>query len=216
MLTIHTADLLVPGDGQPCLPGGAVLVDGREITATGPYEELTAAFPTARVRRWPGLIAPGLVNPYGPELLEQAYHPDPREAGELGTEPLTGGALAALELTDARWGASARRGVQRMLAHGTVAVAGERWRPFARDAVVRAGMGVQQRYGAPPGGPTLDPLAGRSLTEALALPLAPPGPERRPAHFAAFDAPDEAALAERGAACCVATVVSGRLVYRRR
>jgi hypothetical protein len=216
LLTIHIADLLVTGDGRPSLPGGAVLVDGREITATGPYEELAAACPTARVRRWPGLIAPGLVNPYGPELLEEAYHPDPREVGELGTEPLTGDAFAALEMTDARWGASARRGVQRMLAHGTVAVAGERWRPFARDAVVRAGMGLQQRYGAPPGRPSLDPLAGRSLTEALALPFAPPGLEGWPALFAVFDAPDEAALAERGAACCVATVVSGRLVYRAR
>lgn len=36
------------------------------------------------------------------------------------------------------------------------------------------------------------------------------------ATFAVFDVPDEAALGERGAVTCVATVLAGRLVYRRR
>jgi cytosine/adenosine deaminase-related metal-dependent hydrolase len=215
VLTVHAADLLVFGDGRrPPVPGGAVLVDGREIEAVGPYEELAAAHPTARVRRWPGLLTPGLLNPYGPELLERAYHPDPREADELGTEPLTGEALAQLAMTDARWGASARRGVQRMLAHGTVAVAGDLWRPAVRDAVHRAGLTVEERFEDPPGTPGLDPLAGRSLADAIGMPLLPrPGLD---ATFAVFDVPNEPALAERGAVTCVATVVSGRLLYRRR
>ncbi|MDG9720720.1 hypothetical protein [Streptomyces sp. DH24] len=216
MLTIHAADLLLAGDRRPPLPGGAVLVDGREIAATGPYEELAAAHPAARVRRWPGLLTPGLLNPYGPELLERAYHPDPREADELGTEPLSGDALAALPMTDARRGASARRGVQRMLAHGTVAVAGDLWRPAVVDAVHRAGLTAEQRFEVPAGPPTLDPLAGRSLEEAILLPLPPPGVAGRDATFAVFDVPDEAALAARGAATCVATVLAGRLVHRRR
>ncbi|MGM9386786.1 amidohydrolase family protein [Streptomyces antibioticus] len=224
MLTIHTADLLVTGDPRhPPVPGGAVLVDGRTIAAVGPYEELAEASPTARVRRWPGLLTPGLLNPYGPELLEHAYHPDPREADELGTEPLTGEALAALAPTDTRRGASARRGVQRMLAHGTVAVAGDLWRPAVLDAVRRAGLTVEQRFTDPAGAPTLDPLArdplvadggGRSLREAIVTPLAPvPGAA---ATFAVFDAPDEAALTTRGASCCTATVIDGRLLYRSR
>ncbi|WP_432157567.1 hypothetical protein [Streptomyces sp. bgisy153] len=216
MPTIHTAGLLLFGDRQgSALPGGAVLVAGRGSGTVGPYEELAQAHPDARVRRWPGLIAPGLVNPYGPELLEGAYHPDPREAGELGTEPISGAALAALPMTDARWGASARRGVQRMLAHGTVAVAGALWRPAVLDAVHRAGLRAEERLEVPPGPPALDPLAGRSrLAEAVLTPLSP--------HagvlfgFAVFDAPDEAALLERGAGCCVATVLGGRLVHRRR
>ncbi|MEK8144488.1 hypothetical protein NKH18_30240 [Streptomyces sp. M10(2022)] len=62
-------------------------------------------------------------------LLEAAYHPDPREADVLGTEPLTGDALTALGMDEARWGASARRGLQRMLRHGTTAVAGTFTRP---------------------------------------------------------------------------------------
>ncbi|MEU0006606.1 hypothetical protein ABZ079_20610 [Streptomyces sp. NPDC006314] len=216
MLTIHAADLLVTGDPQRSpMPGGAILVDGRVIASVGPYAEVAAAHPSARVRRWPGLIAPGLLNPYGPELLEQAYHPDPREAAELGTEPITGEALTALGMTDARWGASARRGVQRMLAHGTVAVAGNLWRPAVADAVHRAGLSSEERCEAPAGPPGLDPLAGsRTLGEAILMPIPPH--EGLHATFAVFDVPDEAALVERGAITCVATVIDGRLLYRRR
>ncbi|MFI2436821.1 imidazolonepropionase-like domain-containing protein [Streptomyces sp. NPDC018693] len=216
MLTIHAADLLLPGHPErPAVPGGAVLVDGRAIAAVGPYEELAAAHPRARVRRWPGLLTPGLVNPYGPELLERAYHPDPREADELGTEPLTGEALAALALTDVRRGASARRGVQRMLARGTVAVAGDLRLPEVLDAVHRSGLTAGERFEDPPGPPTLDPLAGRTaLAEATLRPLLPHA--GLPATFAVFDAPDEAGLLAHGADCCVATVLDGRLVHRRR
>ncbi|MFD5583818.1 hypothetical protein ACFWII_08470 [Streptomyces sp. NPDC127063] len=216
MLTIHAADLLVTGESRwSPMPGGAVLVEGRTVVSVGPRKELEAARPTARVRRWPGLIGPGLLNLYGPELLERAYHPDPREAGDLGSEPITGEALTTLGMTDSRWGASARRGVQRMLAHGTVAVAGDLKRPAVQDAVYRAGLTVEQRFEEPPGPPHLDPLAGgRALAEAMNMPLLPY--EGMDATFAVFDVPDEAALAQRGASTCVATVVAGRLLYRRR
>ncbi|MFI1075099.1 imidazolonepropionase-like domain-containing protein [Streptomyces puniciscabiei] len=217
MLTIHTADLLVTGDSRwSPMPEGAILVQGREIASVGPYEELAAAHPSARVRRWPGLIAPGLLNRYGPELLERAYHPDPREAAEHGTEPIADeAALAALGMTDARWGASARRGVQRMLAHGTVAVAGDLWRPAVVDAVHRAGLTSEERFEDPPGPPSLDPLTGcRSLAEAILMPILPYAGGY--ATFAAFDVPDEATLVQRGAGTCVATVIEGRLLFRRR
>ncbi|MFJ4202854.1 imidazolonepropionase-like domain-containing protein [Streptomyces sviceus] len=212
MLTIHTADLVIPGGDSPALPGGAVLVEGRRIAAVEVYEELAAAHPTARVRRWPGVLTPGLVNPYGPELLEQAYHPDPRE--DLGSEPISGEALESLGMTDARWGASARRGVQRMLAHGTVAVAGALGRPAVADAVYRVGMTSEERFEDPPGPPTLDPLIGRSLAEAILMPLLPH--MGMDATFTVFDLPDEAALTKEGAAACVATVIDGRLLHRRR
>lgn len=192
--------------------GRALAVEGARIAAAGPLDELVAARPDARLRRWPGILTPGLVNPYGNELLEEAYHPDPREAGELGTEPLVGEALAALGLDEARRGASARRGVQRMLAHGTVAVACAELRSRAvRDAVHRSGITVVGRTGRPGGVPSLDPYAsGEPVT------FAPAGQPGSAARFAVFDVPDEAALAERGAATCVATVVDGRLVHRRR
>ncbi|GHA14263.1 hypothetical protein ACFOOM_04075 [Streptomyces echinoruber] len=190
----------------------AVAVEGEWIADAGPLRELVAAHPHARVRTWPGILTPGFVNLHGDELLEQTYHPDPREADELGTEPLTGDALTALALDDARWGASARRGVQRMLAHGTVAVACERLRNRAvQDAVRRSGLEIVGRLGHPGGVPSLDPLASGLPPEV------PPARERGcAARFAVFDVRDEAELAERGAGTCVATVVAGRLVHRRR
>ncbi|MEU3527010.1 hypothetical protein AB0E62_24575 [Streptomyces sp. NPDC038707] len=199
MLTLHA-------DSQ----GHAYLVQGERIEAVGPLEDLAAAHPHARVRAWPGILTPGFVNPHGNELLEGAYHPDPREAGTLGTEPLTGAALAALALDDARRGASARRGVQRMLAYGTVAVACEPLRVRAvQDAVRRTGIAVVPRTAPADGTPSLDPFAHEPRT----------APPRRPgsaAHFAVFDVTDPAELRAGGVATCVATVLSGRLVFRRR
>ncbi|GAA4905941.1 hypothetical protein ACFPM3_25790 [Streptomyces coeruleoprunus] len=198
MLTIHVAE---------ASPASAVLVDGDRIAAIGPYEELAAAHPRARVRRWPGILTPGLLNPYGPELLEATYHPDPREAEEFGTEPLTGErARAVFRADESRRGASARRGVQRMLAHGTVAVAGELRGRAALDAVRRAGLAVGRRPDRLPGPASFSPVP------LIMLPALAPG---GPARFAVFDVPDRATLVRRGASTCVATVIAGRLVYRR-
>ncbi|MEU3245079.1 MULTISPECIES: imidazolonepropionase-like domain-containing protein [unclassified Streptomyces] len=199
MLTIHTAERS---------PGTSVLVDGAAVSAVGPYEELAAAHPDAKVRRWPGILTPGLLNPYGPELLEATYHPDPREADGFGTEPIGGErALRIFRADPARLGASARRGVQRMLAHGTVAVAGElRSRPVV-DAVRRAGLAVGRRPDRLPGPAALSPAP------LILLPALAPG---GPARFAVFDVADRAELVRRGAGTCVATVIGGRLVYRGR
>ncbi|KUL54744.1 MULTISPECIES: imidazolonepropionase-like domain-containing protein [unclassified Streptomyces] len=199
MLTLHVAERS---------PGTAVLADGASIAAVGPYEELAAAHPAARVRRWPGILTPGLLNPYGPELLEATYHPDPREADRLGAAPIGGERARALFRADpSRLGASARRGVQRLLAHGTVAVAGElRARPVV-DAVRRAGLAVGQRPPTLPGPPSLSP------TPLILLPPLTPG---APARFAIFDVTDRGALVARGAGTCVATVINGKLVYRAR
>ncbi|MFD4630097.1 hypothetical protein ACFVYR_16625 [Streptomyces sp. NPDC058284] len=199
MLTLHAAERS---------PEAAVLVDGASVAAVGPYEELAEAHPSARVRRWPGILTPGLLNPYGPELLEATYHPDPREADRLGTAPITGDRAAALFRTDpSRLGASARRGVQRLLAHGTVAVAGElRARPVL-DAVRRAPLAVGARPPRLPGPPSLTPAP---------LILLPPLTPGAPARFAIFDVEDRAELVRRGPNTCVATVIAGRLVYRAR
>ncbi|MER7773522.1 hypothetical protein ABTZ21_00755 [Streptomyces sp. NPDC096191] len=198
MLTIHVAE---------ASPGTAVLVDGAHIAAVGPYEELAAAHPGARLRSWPGILTPGLLNPYGPELLEQAYHPDPREADRLGTEPLFGErARALLDSAPSARGASARRGVQRMLAHGTVAVAGELRGRAALDAVRRAGLALAGRPATLPGPAAFSPVP---------LVLLPGLGAGKPARFAVFDVPDRAALVREGASTCVATVIGGRMVYRR-
>ncbi|MFG2864195.1 hypothetical protein [Streptomyces sioyaensis] len=141
MLTLHRVRgvRLVP-DGEPAI-GHAVVVDGGRIAAIGPYEELLAAYgDRARVREWDGVLTPGRAEPDGAALLEAVYHPDPREAGELGSEPIGGDALAALDMTEARWGASARRGLQRLLALGTTALTGPFTRPAVRTAVQRSGL----------------------------------------------------------------------------
>ncbi|WP_306332590.1 hypothetical protein [Streptomyces sp. KL118A] len=199
MLTLHVAERS---------PETAVLVDGASVAAVGPYEDLAAAHPSARVRRWPGILTPGLLNPYAPELLEATYHPDPREADGLGTEPIGGERARTLFGADpSRLGASARRGVQRLLAHGTVAIAGElRARPVL-DAVRRAGLAVGQRPPRLPGPPSLSPSP---------LILVPPLNAGGPARFAVFDVADRTELVRRGAKTCVATVLAGRLVYRAR
>ncbi|MFC7220303.1 hypothetical protein ACFQLX_19355 [Streptomyces polyrhachis] len=185
MRTLHAADAVRPGDGTR-IAGGAVLVEGRLIAAVGPYGELAA--PGVRVRRWPGTIAPGAVLADGRDFLEGAYHPDPREAGELGTAPLTGDALAKLAMDDARWGASARRGLQRLLARGTVRVGGAPpSRPAVREALRRSGMGA-----VAPG----ELRAGEPATFAVFEEAADAGSDTGPR--------------------CVATVLGGRLVHRLR
>ncbi|RSS83193.1 hypothetical protein [Streptomyces sp. WAC06614] len=233
MLTLHTADLALPGPAGDPVPGGAVLVRGAVVEAVGRSEDLAAAWPGARVRRWPGLLAPGLVHARGVELLEETYHPDPREA----EDPLP----APTAQDTARWGGSARRGVQRLLAHGVVAVAGTLRHRWAAEAVTRSGLTLlpatataSRAPGADPAeGPTaldpalpalapgssapvvsLDPLAG--LGAAVPLPFHGGLVPGAPARFAVFAVPDEPALRAAGAGTCVATVVAGRLLHRRR
>lgn len=212
MRTLHTADAVLAGPGAAPLTGGAVLVDGAAVAAVGPLDELTAAHPEARVRRWPGLLTPGLAHRGAAALLERAYHPDPREADLLGTEPVTGDALAALALDDTRRGASARRGLQRLLRHGVTAVAGPFPSPAVHRAVTRAGLVLLPAGDPDAPVPPLGPLAGHRAPEAAFAGTLAPGAR---ADFAAFDAPDSAALRERGTCCCVATVLAGRLAQRR-
>ncbi|MFD7627191.1 hypothetical protein ACFV7Q_14350 [Streptomyces sp. NPDC059851] len=218
MLTLHAAGLLVAGRGAGPLPGGAVLVEGDRIAGVGPYEELAAARPHARTRRWPGVLTPGLLVDGAQELLEGAYYPDdPYETAELGTGPVTGAeALAALQLTDARRGNSARRATQRLLARGVVAVAGRLTVPAVRTAVARSGLEL-----LPPaaggasasGAASLDPFAGRERVEEAFHGVLQEG---APARFAVFAAADLPELAVVGATSCVATVIGGRLLHRRR
>ena len=68
MLTIHT------GSQQPPL---AVAVDGERIVALGSPDEVVAAYPTARVRRWRGRLGPGLLHegplPEAPSARERVH-----------------------------------------------------------------------------------------------------------------------------------------------
>ncbi|MFD6274962.1 hypothetical protein ACFWFI_05225 [Streptomyces sp. NPDC060209] len=214
MLTVHAAPLVLPVAAAG-IDEGAVAVDGDRVVALGTYDEVTAAHPAARVRQWPGVLTPGLRQWDGVPLLTRWYHPDPREADELGEQPLTGADFerVAARMDEPRRAGSVRRGLQRMLRHGTTHVAGGFAEPAVRTAVARAGLTVVPPAGAPAGEPGLDPFArGSDLAGSAHGPLTVGGR----ADLAVFDVPDEAALCAAGAVTCVATVLGGRLVYRRR
>ena len=213
MLTIHAAALLLPGGGRAPVPGGAVAVQDAVIADFGPYAELADAHPAARIRRWPGVLTPGLLQRDAVRLLEESYFPDPREADTLGTAPLTGEALDALGPDDTWRAGSVRRGLHRMLRHGTTAAAADPTAPPALITAMRRSGLLVVPGSARAGEPVLDPLAGAAAVDtAIAAPLTAGGR----ADLAAFDAPDEAALLAAGGESCVATVAAGRLVYRGR
>ncbi|MFI5655228.1 imidazolonepropionase-like domain-containing protein [Streptomyces anulatus] len=216
MLTIHAAPLVLPV-GAAAVADGAVAVDGDRIAALGPYEEVVAAYPAARVRRWPGLLTPGLRQDRALDLLTRCYHPDPRESDELGELPLWGEEFERLAATmdTARRAGSVRRGLQRMLRHGTTHLAGplDAEDPALRTAVSRSGLVLLPPSPARSGPPDLDPLAaGGDLARTAGAPLTVGGR----ADLAVFDVPDESALYGGGPRPCVATVLAGRLVHRAR
>ncbi|MFI1196166.1 imidazolonepropionase-like domain-containing protein [Micromonospora sp. NPDC020750] len=62
MPTLHAARLLRHTLDDPPEPGGAVLVAGSRIEAVAPLDELLAAYPGVRVRRWAGALGPALVH----------------------------------------------------------------------------------------------------------------------------------------------------------
>jgi cytosine/adenosine deaminase-related metal-dependent hydrolase len=61
MVTVHTADAVVPVIAVP-IGDGAVAVAAGRIVAVGRRDDVLAAHPRAEVRDWGGVLAPGLVN----------------------------------------------------------------------------------------------------------------------------------------------------------
>ncbi|MET8623671.1 hypothetical protein ABZW30_07925 [Kitasatospora sp. NPDC004669] len=210
MLTLHRAALVLPDPADPTAPSfadGAVVVRGERIEAVGPYPELAAAHPAARVRDWgAAVLTPGLRNPYGQRALERDYHPDPREG--IGVDPLVDELVGCADET--RCGASARRGLQRMLGFGVTAVAGPFQRASVRTAVARSGLVTLPGQAEPEAGP-LDPLAVLPLARAVHGRVAAGGR----ADFAVFAVETEGNSGPLPGGC-LATVLGGRLVYRRR
>nr|WP_223242332.1 hypothetical protein [Streptomyces sp. CBMA123] len=225
-MTLHRAAFLLPDPADPTAPSfadGAVVVRGELVEALGPYPELAAAHPSARVRDWGNaVLTPGLRNPCGQRLLERDYHPDPRE--EIGVEPVADGLVGCTD--EARYGASARRGLQRMLGFGVTAVAGPFERASVRTAVARSGLvalpgGAGALDAAAPDADAvgasevvgvLDPLAVLPLMRAVHGRVAAGGR----ADFAVFPVVAAAGGVEPASGGCLATVLGGRLVYRRR
>ena len=90
MLTIHAADELRFGwDDSAPVKGGAVVVEGARVAATGPLSELQERYPGARVRRWPGVL--------GPARIHEGPLPDAPTPRERIHAVLKLGAVAVLE-----------------------------------------------------------------------------------------------------------------------
>ena len=144
---IHLADVAVTMSGPPLADAGVAL-DGDRIASVGTRADLVARFPRARVREWPGVMTPGLVNAhahleYGPPFADLATSalPFPEWIVEITRRRHA--------MDDAGWLAAARGSVHELLRSGTTCVA---------DVVtVGAGIAAAARAG----------LAGISYVEAV-------------------------------------------------
>ncbi len=118
--TMHLATVVLPMTGPPVHDGG-VVVEGDRIAAVGPRAALTAEFPHARAREWPGVMTPGLVNAhahleYGPPFADLAT------SGLAFAQWIQQMAGRRRGMTDADWLASARGSVAELLRTGTTCV----------------------------------------------------------------------------------------------
>lgn len=165
--TVHCADVVLPMSGAPPLRDGAVLVVDALVVDVGPRADVVQrAGERARVRRWRGVLLPGLVNAHthlalGPSFSDLA-RPTPVASWRARVEQ-----RAAAMGPDER-AVEARGSVHAALRTGTTCVG-----DLGVGGVAGATAGAPA--GAPAGG-----LAGRSWRseEAASCPLAqePPSP----------------------------------------
>lgn len=119
--TIHAAPVLLTMTG-PAVVDGAVLVDGDQIAKVGPRKDVVASAPDVRVRDWPGVLMPGLVNAhahlqYGPSFADLATSglPFAQWIAELTRRKRA--------MTETAWQVDARVSAHQLLRSGTTAVA---------------------------------------------------------------------------------------------
>ncbi|HVF18980.1 MAG TPA: amidohydrolase family protein [Mycobacteriales bacterium] len=118
--TMHLAPVVLPMVGRPLLDAG-VVVAGERIAAVASRADLLAEFPQARVREWPGVMIPGLVNAhahleYGPPFADLAT------SGLAFAQWIQQMAGRRRGMTDADWLAAARGSVADLLRTGTTCV----------------------------------------------------------------------------------------------
>ncbi|HUR14445.1 MAG TPA: amidohydrolase family protein [Mycobacteriales bacterium] len=116
-VTLHCAPVVLTMTGEP-LYDGAVLVEGDRVVAVGSRTELSAE----RVREWPGVLLPGLVNAhthleYGPPFADLATSglPFPQWIAALNGRRSV--------MTEQDWQVAARGSAHQLLRTGTTAVA---------------------------------------------------------------------------------------------
>lgn len=119
--TIHAAPVVLTMTGEPILDG-AVLVEGGIVTDVGRRERVVAQAASARVRDWPGVMTPGLVNAhahlqYGPRFAHLATGGRPFADWILELTRIRQG------MTNVDWQVEARGSAHQLLKSGTTAVA---------------------------------------------------------------------------------------------
>lgn len=119
--TVHAAGVVLTMVGEPIVDG-AVLVEGDLITDMGARVDVVARAPQARVRDWPGVMTPGLVNAhahleYGPSFADLATSGLPFATWIQELQRRRQG------MTDPDWQVEARGSGHQLLKSGTTAVA---------------------------------------------------------------------------------------------
>ena len=118
--TVHAAAVVVPVAGEP-IRDGAVLVEGGRVVAVGPRSPVVAGAGSARVREWPGVLLPGLVNAH--THLQYTDYADLATSGLPFFTWIRTLTDRRRTWTPAQWQESTRRGVHEALRTGTTCVA---------------------------------------------------------------------------------------------
>lgn len=119
--TIHAAPVVLTMAGPP-IRDGAVLVEGDRVAKVGTRKDVVAGAPEARVRDWPGIITPGLVNAhahlqYGPRFNHLA------SGGRPFADWIQQLIATRQGMTDVDWQVETRLSAHQLLRSGTTAVA---------------------------------------------------------------------------------------------
>lgn len=117
---VHTAPLVLPMTEDPIVDG-AVALAGDRIVLVGTRDEVLGAVPAARVREWPGVLLPGLVNAHA--HLEYSDFADLATSGLDFPAWLRAVTARRTTFTTAQWLESSRRGIHAMLRTGTTCAA---------------------------------------------------------------------------------------------
>jgi cytosine/adenosine deaminase-related metal-dependent hydrolase len=116
-LVVHCAPVVLPIEGEP-IENGAVAVEHDRIVAVGPRAEVAAG---QRIREWPGVLTPGLVNAHA--HLQYTDFADLATRGLPFFEWIRTLTQRRRTWSPEQWRESARRGVHELLRTGTTCVA---------------------------------------------------------------------------------------------